>query len=1112
MPEAKTMLCGACGHRPPLDSVFCNQCGTRLLRDKAEQDSKQRSYTPKHLVEKVLTMRSALEGERKQVTVLFVDVQGSVAMSEQVNAEVWHQIMDRFFTLLSDGIHAHEGTVNQYTGDGVMALFGAPIAHEDHARRACLAAINIRTRINRWSEELLEEYGVDFKVRMGLNSGEVVVGRIGDDLRMDYTARGHTVGLAARMESMAKPGRIYLSQFTAALIRREFDLKDRGELRLKGVSHRVKLFELRHAIQRSSARFKAAGDRISPLVGRWEEMAVLDAALERAQTGEGQVVCLSGAPGLGKSRLCHEFAEQCRDREIPVYETRGVSHYKAAPLAPFAEYARSYFGLLEADDEETLREKIVDRLKVMHGDVVDCADVLLDLVRSAEAGNAPEDQARLAKIAQVVGRLIEAGALDGPAVVIVENMQWLDEEPSVRALFAAAVAAVSSRNLLAVMTMRPEYSAPWLEQPHVKLVELTGLADRPALAMLDELMGKGEQLESLKRLIIRRSGGNPLFMEELLATLLEEGTLEKSRNGLRLKAAVDELALPAEVQAVVAARLDRLDDVDKRLLQIASVIGKRFTASLLHSAADLTDEEFSTGLQRLQETGWIYQSRPDGDTEYAFHQSLVRDVAYHSQLAENRSRIHRNIAEDQTKAPETMDGVDMGLAAHHFAQAGDLLLAANWEGKAAEWYGQRNIEVAMRHWQRLLDLMPSMPEGPDRCRISLQAHARLIHLGAHHGLEAERAEALITEGKELSERCEDAILRAYFLLACGASRQSRGDIKQGLNDLQQAETVAADIQVAGIRAAIRTGWVHGLLNSGRIAEAAAGAEEALGWLEDDQEQGAGLLGRSPYLAILLFRGMSQAYLGDYKTASQLAEIGISQSRLRGETQLLALGLTIQSLVAGERGHSRKALGYAREAHALCLQAGNKVVLYTTVLALGRASLLAGNLVRAEKVLAEGLQALRAGTVGYHEEPRFLVLLARVHLASGDHAKARSLAREATKLARRLSASHLEADAQLATAEVSLAMGTGGTEARDALKRAEKLIDATQAHYLLPRWHLAQADLAEIRSDTQLMQQALESAVEWLEEAGAKLRVKKLRTRQTDSKSVKLDDDKMPKSK
>ncbi len=568
MAEPGSMLCNACGHRPPLDSVFCNQCGARLLHDAVERGAQQRSYTPRHLVEKVLTMRSALEGERKQVTVLFVDVQGSVAMSEQVNPEVWHQIMDRFFTLLSDGIHAHEGTINQYTGDGVMALFGAPIAHEDHARRACLAALNIRVRLNRWGEELMAEYGIDFKVRMGLNSGEVVVGRIGDDLRMDYTARGHTVGLAARMESMAKPGKIYLSQFTATLIRREFELKDRGELRIKGVSHRVKLFELRHAMQRSSARFKAAGDRISPMVGRWEEMAVLDGALERAQTGEGQIVCLSGAPGLGKSRLCHEFAEQCRDREIPVYETRGVSHYKAAPLAPFAEYARSFFGLQEDDSSDVLREKILTRLQTLGDGFEDGVETLVDLVRTPEGGASTEHQARLAQIMQLAQRLIAAGALDGPAVIIVENMQWLDEDPQVRALFSVAVAAIASTDVLVVMTMRPEYQSAWFALPHVQLVELAGLADRPALAMLDELMGKGEQLESLKRLIMRRSGGNPLFMEELLATLLEEGKLEKGRDGMRLKATVDELALPAEVQAVVAARLDRLDDADKRLLQI----------------------------------------------------------------------------------------------------------------------------------------------------------------------------------------------------------------------------------------------------------------------------------------------------------------------------------------------------------------------------------------------------------------------------------------------------------------------------------------------------------------------------------------------------------------
>ncbi len=1107
MAEAKPMNCNACGHSPPADSVFCNQCGMRLLRAPDEPRSKQRSYTPKHLVERVLTMRSALEGERKQVTVLFVDVQGSVAMSEQVNPEVWHQIMDRFFMLLSDGIHSHEGTINQYTGDGVMALFGAPIAHEDHARRGCLAALNIRMRIDRWSEELLDEYGIEFKVRMGLNSGEVVVGRIGDDLRMDYTARGHTVGLAARMESMAKPGRIYLSQFTAALVKREFELKDRGDVRIKGVSHRVKLFELRHAVQRSSARFKAAGGRTSPWVGRWEEMAILDSALERAQMGEGQVVCLTGAPGLGKSRLCYEFAEQCRERQIPVYSTRGVSHYKAAPLAPFVEFARSYFGVNEEDDSDTVREKLTVRLQALDESMLDCADVLHDLLRPAKEGSvSSEHQARMIQLLEVLGRMVQVGVLNEPSVIIIENLQWLMDEPQSRLLLVNAVQAIRDRNVLIVLTMRPEYRPDWPHLDHVQFVELEGLADRPALAMLDELMGKSEQLEPLKRLIIRRSGGNPLFMEELLGALLDEGTLEKARDGLRLKATVDESMLPAEVQAVVAARLDRLAEADKRLLQIASVIGKRFREDLLLALADMEPDVFQVALQRLLDTGWVYKSRTEVEVEYAFHQSLVRDVAYHSQLAENRSRIHRAIAEHLSRDSASMEGAQMGLTAHHFAEAGDLLIAASWEARAAEWYGQRNIEVALRHWQRLMAIVPDLEQGPDRCRISLQAHARVIHLGAHHGLDPDKADALIDAGWKLTTSCDDPILIAYFLLACGGSKQTRGDIKEGLDYLQQAEEVAAKVKVMGVRAAIRAGKVHGLLNSGQIGEAQEAAAEGLDWLRDEVSQGAGLLGRSPYLSLLMYQGLAQAYRGDFKAALQLAETALEPARSRGETQLQALGLIIQSLVAGERGHSRKALGYAREAHALCKQAGNKVVMYTSVLALGRASLLAGNLGRAQNLLEEGLKDLRAGSVGYHEEPRFILLLARVHLAIQDFAKARALAREAIKLTRRRGMPHLEADAHLVSAEVTLAArGTGaGMEARDALKRSEKLIEQSQAHYLIPRWHLAHADLAELRSDSQLMQQALESAVEWLEEAGAKLRVKKIKTRQKDSKSVKLN--------
>jgi class 3 adenylate cyclase len=283
------------------------------------------SYTPKHLAEKILTSRSALEGERKQVTVLFADVKGSMDLAEQADPEEWHKIMDRFFAILSEGVHRFEGTVNQFTGDGIMALFGAPIAHEDHARRACYAALYLRDELRRYADDLRRKAALNFSVRIGLNSGEVVVGKIGDDLRMDYTAQGHTVGLAARMEQLAEPGRVYLTEETTKLVSGFFRLHDLGPFELKGASTAVRVYELEGVTALRTSIEVSRSRGFSRFVGRADEMAALEAALGRAIEGNGQVVGVVAEAGTGKSRLCYEFAERCRARGIKVYDGHGVA-------------------------------------------------------------------------------------------------------------------------------------------------------------------------------------------------------------------------------------------------------------------------------------------------------------------------------------------------------------------------------------------------------------------------------------------------------------------------------------------------------------------------------------------------------------------------------------------------------------------------------------------------------------------------------------------------------------------------------------------------------------------------------------------------------------------
>jgi class 3 adenylate cyclase len=357
--------CPSCGHENPGGAKFCNECGQALRSAPTPRSTPEpRAYTPPHLTQRILTQRSALEGERKQVTVLFADVKGSMELAEAVDPEEWHGILNQFFHILAEGVHRFEGTINQYTGDGIMALFGAPIAHEDHAHRACYTAL-LQEALREYADALRRTRGLNFSVRMGLNSGEVIVGKIGDDLRMDYTAQGHTVGLAYRIEQLAPAESAYLTDQTARLVRGFFELRDLGEFELKGVRTPIRVWEL-GGVGPSRTRLDVSEARgFSRFVGRDDEMAALDAALADALRGEGRAVDVVGAAGLGKSRLCLEFVERCLEKGISVYKAHSPSHGVTIPFLPVRELLRGIFGIAEGDSDEDARKKIAGTLALL---------------------------------------------------------------------------------------------------------------------------------------------------------------------------------------------------------------------------------------------------------------------------------------------------------------------------------------------------------------------------------------------------------------------------------------------------------------------------------------------------------------------------------------------------------------------------------------------------------------------------------------------------------------------------------------------------------------------------------------------------------------------------
>src|SRR5215470_7882912 len=557
------MRCPSCGAPIEVGEKLCGGCGATLTI--GGRATPAPAHAPLH-AEKIRQAKATVEGERKHVSVLFVDVKGSMELAEHLDPEAWSQIMQRFFLIFCDSIERFEGFVDKFIGDGAMALFGAPIAHEDHAQRACYAALHLRDAVRTYASEVRAQHDMPFAVRIGLNSGEVVVGRIGDDLHMEFTAQGHVVGLAQRMEALAESGHICLSEHTARLVEGYFQLQDLGRTTVKGVSEPVRHFDL-EAVGAFRTRFDRSRARgLSAFVGRGREMAALDAALERARDGSGQVVGVVGEAGTGKSRLCAEFVERCRARAVPVLEGRGVAHGKAIPMLPMLEMWRAFYEIGDGDGPETTRAKIAGRLLQMDESFREVLPFVFDLFGVPDPANpspAIDPEQRQKRIHGVLKRILHDPGYRGLRIILLEDLHWFDGASD--AYLETTVDGMPATHDLLLVTFRPEYQARWIQRSYYQQLPLHPLDPEAIRALLRNQLGEDPSVAALPEIIHARTNGNPFFIEEVVQSLAEIGQLVGGRGAYRLATPVDTLQVPASVQAVLSSRIDRLPEREKQM-------------------------------------------------------------------------------------------------------------------------------------------------------------------------------------------------------------------------------------------------------------------------------------------------------------------------------------------------------------------------------------------------------------------------------------------------------------------------------------------------------------------------------------------------------------------
>ncbi len=778
------LACPACGQPVGAGKKFCRSCGTALSSvGEARRGAPAAVELPKHLAERILTSRASLEGERKQVTVLFADLKGSMELLAERDPEDARTILDPVLMRMIEAVHRYEGTVNQVMGDGIMALFGAPLAHEDHAVRACYAALRMHEAIGRHTEELRRTHGVEIRIRVGINSGDVVVRAIGSDLRMDYTAVGQTTHLAARMEQLAPPGTTRLTEQTLRLVEGLVQVRPLGLVPVKGLAEPLPIFELIGAAA-ARTRLQAAGARgFTKFVGRDSEMEQLRQAADQARHGRGQIVAVLGEPGVGKSRLFYEFSRSHRAAEWLVLAASSVSYGKATPFLPLADLLRAYFRIDDRDDVRSIRAKVTGVLLTLDrtlDDAVPPAMWLLDVLEPDDAFLSLDPARRRRAAVDAVKRLLLRESAVQPLLLIFEDLHWIDAET--QAVLDSLVESVPSAAILLAVNYRPEYRHGWGSKTYYRQLRIDPLTADSADSLLRALLGDDPSVEPLKRLLVERTEGNPLFLEESVRTLVETGSLAGEPGAYRLTRSTDAVRVPPTVQAILAARIDRLRPELKRLLQAASVVGKDVSIGLLEPIAELPPDELRQALGELQAAEFLYETQLFPDLEYTFKHALTHEVAYGSMLQERRRELHAALLTAMERVYSDRLAEQVEILAHHAVRGGIRDKAVRYLAEAGKKsLGRSAVREAATFFEAALGILAEAPETADtlseRLDILIALGPALIML---HSATAPQVEEIYRRALELVDRLGDVSRRFPVLWGLWFVLYTRGEYPAAL--------------------------------------------------------------------------------------------------------------------------------------------------------------------------------------------------------------------------------------------------------------------------------------------------------------------------------------------
>jgi class 3 adenylate cyclase/tetratricopeptide (TPR) repeat protein len=795
------LACSQCGAELASGKKFCGSCGAPAESKLADRFTSRQGYTPKHLAEKILISKSTLEGERKQVTVLFADLKGSMELLADRDPEDARKLLDPVLERMMEAVHRYEGTVNQVMGDGIMALFGAPLAHEDHAVRGCYAALDLQAAMRRYAEEVRRTHGIKVQIRVGLNSGEVVVRAIGSDLHMDYTAVGQTTHLAARMEQLADPGTTLLTAETLRLAEGYVDAKPLGPVPVKGVDAPVEVYELAGAGPRRSRLHAAAVRGLTRFVGRDRELEQLRDALARAASGRGQVVAIVGEPGVGKSRLVWEVTHSHRTHGWLIAQGSSVSYGKATTFLPVIELLKGYFQVEDRDDQRKIREKVMGKLLALDRSLEPCLTAilaLLDVPAEENGWQALDPPVRRQRTLDALRRLLLRESQVQPLLLIFEDLHWIDAET--QALLDSLVESLPTARLLLLVNYRPEYDHRWGSKSYYTQLRLDPLPPQRAEELLQAVLGTGAGLLPLSQLLIERTEGNPFFLEESVRALVEMSVLVGERGTYRLTKAVDSVQVPATVQAILAARIDRLPPQEKALLQTASVIGKDIPYPLLQAIAEEPEAALRRGLSHLQAAEFLYETTAFPEVEHTFKHALTHDVTYGSLLQGRRRQLHGRVVEAIERLYPDRLAEHFERLCHHSERAElweQTVAYARQAGARA--LGRSANRDAAAYFERGLTALARLPQADPTDGVDLRVDLRTALWAAGDIVASER---VLREADQLARLLDDPQRVAQISGALAHSLRMTGRTQEAREFAARGLAIADSVDDVSVRAAM----------------------------------------------------------------------------------------------------------------------------------------------------------------------------------------------------------------------------------------------------------------------------------------------------------------------